>query len=168
MKPCLLFLISAAVTSVTAAALIVASIAQAAQGPQETASGPQPQPRVFPVPTNLKVLPKGTTGQQVNDIMQQWERSLGIQCNSCHAEDRENLDPNGRPQLNFADDSKPMKAVARTMYTMTEEINSSYLAKIDSSGVPLTCGTCHRGHLGPEPFIIPPDEASRAPQSPAP
>jgi hypothetical protein len=46
-----------------------------------------------------------------------------------------------------------MKVVARAMYTMTEEVNARYLAKIDSSGMPLTCGTCHRGHLGPEPFV---------------
>jgi hypothetical protein len=29
---------------------------------------------------------------------------------------------------------------------------------VKNSGAPVTCGTCHRGHLGPEPFVIPPDE----------
>ena len=27
-----------------------------------------------------------------------------------------------------------------------------------------TCGTCHRGHLGPEPFVIPPGDGPRGPQ----
>jgi len=38
---------------------------------------------------------------------------------------------------------------------MVEEINANYISKIDSSGEPVTCGTCHRGHLGPEPFAAP-------------
>jgi hypothetical protein len=29
---------------------------------------------------------------------------------------------------------------------------------VENSGAPVTCGTCHRGHLDPEPFVIPPDE----------
>ena len=140
---------------------------QAPAGSQSTAGDPPSPPRAYAAPANLKVLPKDTTGQQVHDLMEEWERSLGIDCNSCHAEDLDNLGPDGRPRLNFADDSKPMKAVARTMYTMTEEINRSYLAKIDSSGAPVTCGTCHRGHLGPEPFVTPPEKPAQ-PQTPPP
>ena len=49
-----------------------------------------------------------------------------------------------------------MKAVARLMYTMTEEINSNYIAKVEGSGMPVTCGTCHRGHVSPEPFTVQP------------
>ena len=40
------------------------------------------------------------------------------------------------------------------MYTMTEEINSNYIAKVEGSGMPVTCGTCHRGQVSPEPFTI--------------
>jgi hypothetical protein len=116
----------------------------------------------------LKVLPRDLSGKQVHDIMEQWEAALGAQCDSCHAEDRGNIGPNGRPLLNFAADSKPMKGVARTMYTMTEDINRSYLAKIDSSGVPVTCGTCHRGHLGPQPFVFASKDRPSAPLDPAP
>ena len=36
------------------------------------------------------------------------------------------------------------------------EINANYISKIDGSGAPVTCGTCHRGHFGPEPFAVPP------------
>ena len=47
------------------------------------------------------------------------------------------------------------------MYKMVEDINSNYISKIDSSGAPVTCGTCHRGHLSPEPFV-PAKEAEHA------
>jgi hypothetical protein len=116
----------------------------------------------------LKVLPRDLSGQQVHDIMERWESALGAQCDSCHAEDRVNIGPNGRPLLDFAADSKPMKRVARTMFVMTEEINIKYVATIDSSGVPVTCGTCHRGHLGPEPFVYLPCAGQRTPQDPPP
>ena len=42
------------------------------------------------------------------------------------------------------------------MYTMTEEINSHYIAKVEGSGMPVTCGTCHRGQVSPEPFTVQP------------
>jgi hypothetical protein len=97
------------------------------------------------------VLPKDLSGQQVHDIMEQWANSLGVRCDSCHAEDHDNSGPAGRPRLNFADDSKKMKGIARIMYTMTEEINRNYIAKVEGSGMPVTCGTCHRGEISPEP-----------------
>jgi hypothetical protein len=49
---------------------------------------------------------------------------LGARCDSCHAEDPKMAAPDGHPRLKFADDSKPMKAAARLMYRMTEEINA--------------------------------------------
>lgn len=111
-----------------------------------------------PAPTNLKVLPKTLTGEQVHEIMEKWEGYLGTKCSTCHAADPNNVGPNGRPRLNYADDSKKEKATARLMYKMTEGINVDYIGMIDSSGEPVTCGTCHRGHLGPEPYKIPPEE----------
>jgi hypothetical protein len=128
-------------------------MAQAPQAPASNQPAPPRQPREWPAPTNLKVLPKNLTGQQVRDIMEGWEGALGVHCSTCHAADPKDVGPNGRPRLNFADDSKPEKATARTMYTMLQDINTNYIAKIDSSGEPATCGTCHRGHLGPEPFV---------------
>ena len=49
-------------------------------------------------------------------MMEQWEKSLGVRCDSCHAEDLDGVGPDGRPGLKFADDSKPMKTIARLMY----------------------------------------------------
>jgi len=166
LKPSLPLLHSAVAALLVAVISAVATVAQAPQSPQCAADAPPP--RALPAPTNLKVLSKDLTGAQVQEIMEQWESALGVQCNSCHAEDRENTDPDDRPRLNYADDSKSMKSVARTMVKMTEEINSAYVAKIDSSGLPVTCGTCHRGHLGPEPFVGPSERRSATPQSPPP
>jgi hypothetical protein len=140
----------------TATVFGVTSIAQAPQGPPP--GGPPPGPRTFPAPTNLKVLPKNLTGQQVHEIMEQWEGSLGAHCNTCHAEDPKKIGPNGRPELKFDDDSKPQKKTARQMYTMTQGINRDYVMKIEGAEEPVACGTCHRGHLDPEPYVIPKHE----------
>jgi len=137
--------------------ILVATQAQVPQGPQSGAQNPPTaSPRTYPAPTNLQVLPKELSGQQVHDIMDQWAYSLGVRCDSCHAEDHDNPGPDGRPRLNFADDSKRMKVTARLMYTMTEEININHIAKVENSGMPVTCGTCHRGQISPEPFTMPP------------
>jgi hypothetical protein len=91
----------------------------------------------------------------VNDVMKAWSFSLGVRCDACHAEATETLVADDDSNLNFADDSKPMKTIARSMYGMTEDINSIHIAKIEGSGIPVTCGTCHRGHISPEPFVSP-------------
>ena len=147
---------TAAVALITVAVFAVTTIAQAPQ------SAPA---REFPAPTNLKVLPKNLTGQQVRDIMEKWEGALGAHCSTCHTADPKDIGPNGRPRLNFADDSKEEKQTARLMYTKTESINVDYVSKVPNSDEPVTCGTCHRGHLGPEPFVIPEEhEGPRPPQ----
>lgn len=130
----------------------------AAQSPPKPANTPPPpaaEARIYPAPTNLKVLPKDLTGQQLHEIMEQWSAALGTHCNSCHIEIPGRIGPNGRPELNFSDDSKEMKQTARLMFKMTEDINGNYVSMVDNSGAAVTCGTCHRGHIGPEPFIPP-------------
>jgi len=156
-------LTQAAVVTVAVASLSLfagRSLVFAAQSPSPApaAQAPAPPPEhMHPAPTNLKVLPKDLTGEQVHEIMEKWEAELGAGCKTCHTATKE-LGPNGKPRLNFADDSKEEKQTARQMYKMVEEINASYISKIDSSGDPVTCGTCHRGHLGPEPFVPKPKE----------
>src|SRR5581483_12276547 len=153
--------------------------AQAPQAPAEgsaPAAGQNPQggppqggwPREFPAPTNLKVLPKNLTGKQVRDIMEGWSGQLGVHCNACHTADPKNVGPNGRPRMNFPDDSKPEKSTARLMFTMTQKINDDYISMVDMdhddqpgedhAGHKVTCGTCHRGHQKPEAFVPPPEE----------
>jgi hypothetical protein len=152
-------LISLATALLATAVFAIAGAAQTPPAPQQPAAGgTQRPPRTFPAPTNLKVLPKDMTGQQVHELMEKWEGSLGAKCSTCHAADPNNIGPNGRPRLNYADDSKEEKQTARLMYKMTEDINTNYVSKVPSSDMPVTCGTCHRGHLGPEPFVIPDDD----------
>jgi hypothetical protein len=150
---------------ITAGSFLLAlfASAQSPQNPPPGGASAGARPRNFPPPTNLKVLPKDTTGSEVRDIMEKWAGSLGVHCDTCHVADPKNLGPNGRPRLNFADDSKPDKQIARIMYTMTQQINKDYISKTmdmdkDDEGSPVTCGTCHRGHKMPEEFVIPPEE----------
>ena len=61
--------------------------------------------------------------------------------------------------------------MARIMYKMTEDMKANYIAKVaaldtvDSPAPTLTCGTCHRGHLDPEEYVIPHEGGMRPPQS---
>jgi Photosynthetic reaction centre cytochrome C subunit len=144
--------------------------AGSAQAPAPASGAAQGQtpgqrpPRSYPPPTNLKVLPANLTGQQVHEIMEGWAGDLGVHCDNCHAADPKNLGPNGKPRLNFASDEKDEKQMARIMAQMTDDIKKNYVAKVaamdkmDEPAAPLTCGTCHRGHLDPEKFTPAPEQ----------
>jgi hypothetical protein len=149
----------AAVTALLTAAIF--AVTTVAQTPAPAAGGPPAESHMqhmHMTPTNLQVLPKTMTGEEVHELMDKWAGSLGVHCDTCHVVDTSHVGPNGRPRMNFADDSKPEKRTARIMYTMTEDINKNYIGKIDNTGAVVACGTCHRGHLGPEPFVIPSDD----------
>lgn len=172
MKPSLVRL--PAFVALLGAALFAASTtAQAPEQPQGApAAGPPAQGHGHmpaPKPTNLKVLPKDLTGEQVHEIMHKWEADLGAECTTCHAVDPSRKMPNGRPALNFPDDSKPEKSSARLMFAMMQDVNKNYVAKIPKSGhdddgdAMVTCGTCHRGHLHPEAFVAPKEHEHGAP-----
>jgi len=152
--------LATAITVAVASASLFAghNLVFAAQAPEAKAAQPAAPPHEMPAPTNHKVLPRNLTGAQVHEIMEKWEGELGTGCKTCHAVDPKNIGPNGKPRLNFADDSKEEKQTARQMFKMVEDINTNYVSKIDSSGAPVTCGTCHRGHLGPEPFVPAPEK----------
>ena len=126
-----------------------------------------------PAPTNLKVLPKDMTGEQVHELMHKWEAQLGTECSTCHAADPNKKMPNGRPALNFADDSKPEKKNARLMYRMTEDLNKNYVSKVETShkdektDTAVTCGTCHRGHEHPPTYTPPKHEHDHDHPAPA-
>ena len=149
--------------------LLAMVVCAAAQSRRDSNGAPQePVQRVYPTPTNLRVLPKEMTGQQVHELMEQWGVDLGVRCSACHGEDHDNVVPAGPRRSRFADDSQPMKEIARRMYTMTEHINRDFIAKVEGSGFPVTCGTCHRGRVSPEPaFVLPavPNSANQAPHS---
>jgi len=153
------------------------TVAQAPQpGPPQGGEHPHPP---APAPTNLKVLPKTLTGDQVHEIMHKWAGDLGVQCNTCHVEDPVKKMPDGHPVINFADDGKKEKETARLMVKMTMELNANYTSKVESShengaeAKRVTCGTCHRGHLDPPAYVASKDhghehhEAAPGQQPPA-
>jgi len=150
--------------------LLVLSLSTAAfaQTPTPPAGGQAPpagqQRRPIPAPTNLKVLPKDLTGQQVVTIMRGYEGQLGVECGYCHAKDP----ATGRN--NFASDANPMKDRARVMMKMTLAINTDFLTQLTDPkpGNPVECGTCHRGMAKPSVFVPPPPAPRPAPPAPTP
>lgn len=151
--------LSALALALGVTAFAVAAIGQA-PAPQQPPAGNPPahEHEHHPTPTNLKVLPKDMTGDEVHELMHKWEAALGGECSTCHAADPNNIGPNGKPRLNYADDSKPEKNTARLMYKMVEDINKNYVSMVENSGVPVSCGTCHRGRIEPPLFVPPPHE----------
>jgi len=82
-------------------ALLFAGSLASAQTPAppagQRAGGPPP------APTNLQVMPKDSTREQVLATMQAFTASLGVQCNYCHVQE-------GRGGRNdMAADEKPTK-----------------------------------------------------------
>jgi len=164
----------AAAVAVFAAAVF--AVTTVAQTPQPMPAPPLPRQEAgvrrhfnFPAPTNLQVLPKNLTGKQVHQIMGKWARSLGTHCSTCHAPNPNAAPaPNGHPHLDFALDIKPEKKTARLMVKMVEDINGNYVGKIKNSGIKVSCGTCHRGHLQPPLYIPPPEHHGPRPPAAAP
>lgn len=113
----------------------------------------RPQPK----PTNLKVLPKDISREELVKIMRTYAGALGVECSFCHAPGAQGH------RLDFASDAKEDKGIARIMIQMTQEINATYMTQVhDPDAMPadkhVTCGTCHRGHQMPEHFVPPPEE----------
>ncbi|WPU96623.1 c-type cytochrome [Mucilaginibacter sabulilitoris] len=105
---------------------------------------------------NLKVLPKNISNDNLHKVMEEWEHSLGVHCNFCHVRNEETK------KMDWANDTKPEKAMARDMYKMMNKINQKYFhAKKDSLGMIMpagvNCNTCHRGTAHPE-VIVPGDQ----------
>jgi Photosynthetic reaction centre cytochrome C subunit len=138
-----------------------ALLAPAALGQDETLLSQAPAQsqaharRPLPKPTNLKVLPKDISPEELVKIMRGYAGSLGVECSFCHAPAQ------SAHRLDFASDAKPDKAIARIMIQMTHDMNTQYMAQVhDPDATPeekhVTCGTCHRGHSMPPHFVLPP------------
>jgi hypothetical protein len=99
--------------------------------------------------TNLKVLPKTWTRQQVGALMQTFTTSLGVQCGHCHTPDPAAPPPNPgqNPRYDYALDDKPEKDIARKMIQMVMDINGTDLSGVGDAAVAekVSCFTCHRG-----------------------
>lgn len=102
---------------------------------------------------NLKVLPQDISKDSLFGLMKGYSKSLGVQCNFCHVPKED--DPQ---KLDFPDDSKIQKKIARGMITMTDEINDHYFKPHYPDPKPaqvsdVQCIMCHRGNSNPEEYL---------------
>jgi hypothetical protein len=88
--------------------------------------------------TNLKILPKNISKEELGKIMDGYKTALGVKCNFCHA----------------AGKTDPRRLDARTMMKMTAKINKKYFHVKDASApnavLAVNCITCHNGKAHPE------------------
>ena len=106
-------------------------------------------------PTNLQVLPKDWTRQQVVQVMQGFTMGLGVGCNYCHAEMAgAQPGPNGQVPLDAASDEKQQKKTARVMMKMMTDVNTKLDTELGKSATApngrVQCATCHRGSAIPK------------------
>jgi tetratricopeptide (TPR) repeat protein len=124
--------------------LVVAALAFSA----EPSAGQMQLPDSF---TNLKVLPKNISRDDLLATMRGFTEALGVRCGDCHVRKGE-----GRSaRFDFPADDKVMKRRARVMLRMVRTINHRYLDSLPERVTPnvsVTCITCHGGVERPEPI----------------
>jgi hypothetical protein len=124
----------------TATLLVSASIAMA-QAPAAPAGAGQRAGGPPPI-TNLQILPKDSTREQVLTTMAAFTAALGVQCNYCHVQE-------GRGGRNdMAADEKATKKAARGMMVLARDINAKLPEAVGKGADATTrvgCATCHRG-----------------------
>jgi hypothetical protein len=126
----------------------VGAVSQAPGGSKGASEEVPTSKATYPKPTNLKVLSKDISGADLDKLMRRYTVDLGVPCGYCHEENAQTK------QLDFASDENPMKATARFMITMTDDISNKYLAQLGDRryAEPFTCGNCHRGQVQPPAF----------------
>lgn len=95
-----------------------------------------------PVYKNLKVLPKDISEIQLNKIMDSYNEGLGVTCNYCHVQNKDNK------IFDYASDQKNEKEISRKMMIMTMEINERHFPE-NKNIAAVTCYTCHHGNPMP-------------------
>jgi hypothetical protein len=101
---------------------------------------------------NVKALPKKLNGDEMERIMVQYGKQLGVTCSYCHPDTKPDVFPR---RVDFGSEELREKRVARDMIRMTEKINAKYFNyKNDYSlyvfiDAPINCNTCHRGLTKP-------------------
>ncbi len=98
--------------------------------------------------TNLQVLPKEVTKQELMSNMRSFAIGMGVRCSHCHVGEE------GQPlsTFDFASDEKDAKETARVMMRMRNQINQHFLSLLpDDQRAPLSvnCATCHHGQAKP-------------------
>lgn len=125
---------------VAAAVIVWATAVGAAAG---DGSAPAQLPKVY---TNLQVLPKDATQEQLMSVMKAASLSLGVRCWYCHEGTGDDFST-----FNFAADTKEAKLTARAMLRLTSQINAAIKDVGPNKGDAgkVTCMTCHRGNKTP-------------------
>lgn len=101
--------------------------------------------------TNLKVLPKDISKQELQSTMRSFAFALGVRCERCHVEKK-------APEKGFdySADDKETKKTARVMLQMVEAINHDYVGKIEKADktppIRVQCVTCLHGLTQPRPL----------------
>jgi hypothetical protein len=130
----------------TLAALFTA-VAVAQQQPPPPGGGMQ-VPDKF---TNLKILPKDISKDDLVHTMRAFSAGLGVRCDFCHVLSQEKKD--------FAADTKPEKQMARGMMKMVHQLNTQDFNYKDAPKA--TCFMCHHGEKKPQ--LQPPPPPGEAP-----
>ena len=111
------------------------------------AAGAQPRFEWPDRAKNLKVLPKGTSKEQLSATMIGFTRALGVRCPFCH------VGQEGQPltTFDFVSDQKPEKDIARGMVKMVRGVNHDLKKMKFEQGnqIEVQCITCHRGRPRP-------------------
>jgi hypothetical protein len=123
----------------SAAVMLIAAAASAQTPPAapggQRAGGPPPI-------SNLQILPKDSSREQVLATMAAFTAALGVNCSYCHVQE-------GRGGRNdMAADDKPTKKAARGMMLLAREINTKLPEAVGKGADATTrvgCATCHRG-----------------------
>lgn len=102
---------------------------------------------------NLKVLPQDISKDSLFYLMNNFATSLGVKCNYCHTPRKD--DPK---KLDFPNDAKIEKEIARGMIRMTDEINEKNFQPYFPDPKPeqvyvVNCVMCHRGSSNPEKYL---------------
>lgn len=102
---------------------------------------------------NLKVLPQDISKDSLKHLMRNYSTALGVKCNYCHVPKKD--DPT---KLDFPNDDKIEKEIARGMIEMTDEINEKYFQPHFPDPKPeqvqvANCVMCHRGAANPEKYL---------------
>ena len=100
--------------------------------------------------TNLTVLPKTISKEDLMNVMRNFTEGLGVRCNFCHVGEE------GKPlsTYDFSSDDKDNKKEARVMLKMVNNINENYLSELKKFGggnvMQVKCITCHHGLREPK------------------
>jgi tetratricopeptide (TPR) repeat protein len=96
--------------------------------------------------TNLQVLPKDVAKRELVAVMRGIAGDLGVRCTHCH------VGPDNLQGMDFANDEKRPKRVAREMLRMTGLIEQTVAKLPGHEAEPhpaVTCYNCHRGLTRP-------------------